>query len=245
MVAPGSSTSSAESTIVVRSYVDPQPTRCCTRCRKVFPATSAYFKTFKTGGLAVTCHDCIARKAAAKKSKEQCAEQPALPETRGRKRKVLRSVDPNVQRKTPRLAPQELVRWDMASQGTKERMRSTAARERGNRYRRNNSLSTISSNSLGEDSPTFSSIPFPSRTPAPPTLAPPTPPSVPRQAPISDADWTNIRTFHEYLSKQEMETCVSLQGTLVSDGIIAWCLQRLLETGQVCAAGRALPVQPG
>lgn len=235
MVAPGSSASSAESTIVVRPYVDPQPTRCCTRCRKVFPATSAYFKPFKTGGLAGTCHDCIARKSAAKKSKEQCAEQPALAETRGRKRKVLRSVDPNVQRKTPRLAPQEPVRWDMASQGTKERMRSTAARERENRYRRNNSLSTISSNSLGEDSPTFSSVPFPSRTPAPttpapPTPAPPTPPSVPRQAPISDADWTNIRTFHEYLSKQEMETCVRCKERWFQMGLLhgvcSACLKR-------------------
>lgn len=116
MVTSGSLSSSQGSTIVVRPHLDSQPTRCCTRCHKDFPATSAYFKQFKTGGLAVMCVDCTARKSAAKRAKEQCTQRAVSGETHGRKRRVLGDTDPNVQRKAPRLAPNEPTRWDMASQ---------------------------------------------------------------------------------------------------------------------------------
>jgi hypothetical protein len=122
--------------------------------------------------------------------------------SRGGKRRVLGDMDPNVKRKAPRLAPKEPARWDMASQYTKEQMRSKAARERENRYRRNNSFTPVPTHSAGMELLAFSSIPLPSRTPPPPT-----PPPAPREAPISDIDWSNINAFHEYLSKQEMETC--------------------------------------
>jgi hypothetical protein len=203
MVTSSSPSSLQGSTIVVQPYIDPQPTRCCTRCRNDFPATSAYFKAFKKGGLAAMCVDCTAKNAAAKRAKEQCTQQAVSGETRGRKRRVLEDMDPNVQRKAPRLAPNEPTRWDMASQNTKEQMRLKAARDRENRYRRNNCITLVPTHSPGMDLLAFSSIPLPSRTPPPP----PPPSHAPREAPISDTDWTNINTFHEYLSRQEMETC--------------------------------------
>ena len=49
-IATSSSFSSQGSTIVVRPYIDSQPTKCCTRCRKDFPETSVYFKAFKREG---------------------------------------------------------------------------------------------------------------------------------------------------------------------------------------------------
>ena len=177
-MATSSSFSSLQgSTIVVRPDIDSQPTRCCTRCREDFPETSAYFKAFKKGGLAAMCVDCTARNSAAKRAKEQGAQRVVSTETRGRKRRVLGDTDPNVQRKAPRLAPNEPARWDMASQHTKEQMRLKAARERENRYRRNNSVTPVPTHSPGMDLPAFSSIPFPSRTPPPP------PPPAPREAP--------------------------------------------------------------
>jgi hypothetical protein len=183
MATSSSFSSSQGSTIVVRPYIDSQPTRCCTRCRKDFPGTSAYFKAFKKGGLAAMCIDCTAKNSAAKRAKEQSAQQVVSTESNGRKRRELGDMDPNVQRKAPRLAPNEPVRWDMASQHTKEQMRSKAARERENRYRRNNRFTPVPSHSPGMDLPAFSSIQLPSRTPPPPT-----PPPAPREAPISDTD---------------------------------------------------------
>ena len=169
------------------------------------------------------CIDCTARKSATKGAKEQCTDRVVSGETRGRKRRVLGDTDPNVQRKAPRLAPNEPARWDMASQQTREQMRLKAARERENRYRRNNSVTPVPTHSLGMDLPAFSSIPFPSRTPPPP------PPAL-REAPISNTDWTNINAFHEYLSKQEMETCARCNerwfqmGLL--NGVCGACLKR-------------------
>ena len=194
--------SSQGSTIVVHPGIDFQPEKCCTECGKSFPRTATHFKVFKHGGFSDLCIGCNATKSAAKQARRHNKQQPATSGTRGRKRRVLGDGDPNVQRKAPRLAPKEPVRWDMASQHTKDQMRSKAARERENRYRRNNSLTPIPTPSLRIDLPAFSSIPFPSRTPPPPTL-----PLAPCEAPISDADWTNINTFHEYLGKQGMETC--------------------------------------
>ncbi|KID81516.1 ATP-dependent DNA helicase PIF1 [Metarhizium guizhouense ARSEF 977] len=222
------------STIVVHPYIDSQPTRCCTRCRKDFPETPAYFKVFKKGGFAARCVDCTATKSAAKK------------ETRGRKRRVLGDADPNVQRKAPRLAPKVPARWDMASQHTKEQMRSNAARERQNRYRRNNNVTPVPTHSAGMDLPAFSSIPFPSRTPTHPT-----PPPAPREAPISDTDWTNITTFHEYLSKQEMETCARCQERWFQMGLLHGvcraCLKRdrNLQAGEPFLFSRENNMDPG
>jgi hypothetical protein len=191
------------STIVVDPCIDfQQPEKCCTKCGKSFAETATYFKAFKRGGFSALCIGCNATKSAAKRARQQPKQQPATSGTRGRKRKVLGDGDPNVERKAPRLVPKEPTRWDMASQHTKEQMRSKAARERQNRYRRNNSFTPVPTHSLETDLLAFSSIPFPSRTPSPPT-----PPPAPREAPISETDWTNINTFHEYLSKQEMETC--------------------------------------
>jgi hypothetical protein len=184
MATSSSSSSLQGSTIVVRPCIDSQPSmRCCTRCGQDFPGTSAYFKAFKKGGLAATCVDCAARISAAKRVKEQGVHRVVSTEIRGRKRRVLGDTDPNVQRKAPRLAPKEPARWDMASQHTKEQMRSKAARERENRYRRNNRFTPVPSHSPGMDLPAFSSIQLPSRTPPPPT-----PPPAPREAPISDTD---------------------------------------------------------
>jgi hypothetical protein len=73
------------------------------------------------------CIDCKAKLPSVKRAKKQCAQRLISTESRGRKRRVLGDTDPNVQRKAPRLAPNEPVRWDMASQHTKERMRSKAA----------------------------------------------------------------------------------------------------------------------
>jgi hypothetical protein len=170
-------TSLQGSTIVVRPDIDSQLMRCCTRCHKDFPATSTYFKAFKKGGLAAVCVDCTARNSAAKRAKEQCAQRVVPTETRGRKRRVLGDTDPNVQRKAPRLAPNKPTRWDMASQHTTEQMRSKAARERENRYRRNNGFTPGPTHSHEMGLPAFSPIPFPSRTPPPPPA--------PREAPIS------------------------------------------------------------
>jgi hypothetical protein len=169
MATTSSSFSSLQgSTIVVRPYIDSQPSmRCCTRCGQDFPGTSAYFKAFKKGGLAATCVNCTARISAAKRAKEQGVDRVVSTDIRGRKRRVLGDTDPNVQRKAPRLAPKEPARWDMASQQTREQMRLKAARERENRYRRNNSVAPVPTHSLGMDLPAFSSIPFPSRTPPP------------------------------------------------------------------------------
>ncbi|KJZ69642.1 hypothetical protein HIM_10958 [Hirsutella minnesotensis 3608] len=234
------------STIVVRPYIDSQPTRCCTRCRKDFPETSACFKAFKKGGFAATCVDCTATKSAAKKAKEQSAQGFVSTETGGRKRTVLGDADPNVQRKAPKLAPKEPARWDMASQHTKEQMRSKAARERQNRYRRRNNFTPVPTHSPGMDLPAFSSIPFPSQTPAPPT-----PPPAPGEAPISDTDWTNISTFHEYLSKQEMETCARCKerwfqmGLL--NGVCGACLKRdrNLQGGEPFLFSKGNNMDPG
>jgi hypothetical protein len=108
------------------------------------------------------CVDCTARKSAAKRAKEQCTQRALSGETRGRKRRVLGDVDPNVQQKAPRLALNEPTRWDMASQRTKEQMRLKAARERENRYRRNNIVTPVATHSLGTELPAFSHIPSPS-----------------------------------------------------------------------------------
>ena len=89
------------------------------------------------------CIDCTAKNSAAKRAKEQCAQRVICTESRGRKRRALGDTGPNVQRKAPRLAPNEPVRWDMASQHTKEQLRPKAARERENRYRRNNSVTSV------------------------------------------------------------------------------------------------------
>jgi hypothetical protein len=196
-------------------------------------------KPLKKGGLATICIGCAARRSNATRAKEISAQRFLSQNSRGGKRRVLGDTDPNVKRKVPRLAPKEPVRWDMASQYTKEQMRSKAARERENRYRRNNSFIPVPTDSAGMDLPAFSSIPSPSRTPPPFS-----PPPAPREAPISDPDWTNINTVHDYLSQQEIsgDLC-SLQGTLVSDGHIEWCLWRLLETGSEFRRERALPVQ--
>jgi hypothetical protein len=101
------------STIVVHPYVDSQPTKCCTRCRKDFPETSAHFNVSRKGGLAAMCLDCTAKQSAARRAREQSAQSVVSAETRGRKRKVLTDMDSNVQRKAPKLAPKEPVRWDM------------------------------------------------------------------------------------------------------------------------------------
>jgi hypothetical protein len=191
------------------------------------------------------CFDCTARNSAAKRAKEQCAQRVVSTETRGRKRRVLGDADPNVQRKAPRLAPNEPARWDMASQQTREQMRLKAARERENRYRRNNSVTPVPTHSLGMDLPAFSSIPFPSRTPPPP------PPPAPREAPISDADWTNINAFHEYLSKQEMETCTRCKERWfqmgLSNGVCGACLKRdrNLQEGEPFLFSKENNLDPG
>jgi hypothetical protein len=153
-------TSLQGSTIVVRPDIDSQPTQCCTRYHKDFPATFAYFKAFKKGGLAAVCFDCKARNSTAKRAKEQCAQRVVSTETRGRKRRVLGDADLNVQRKAPRLTPNEPARWDIASQQMREQIRLKAARERENRYRRNNSVTPIPTHSLRMDLPAFHSIPL-------------------------------------------------------------------------------------
>ncbi|KID80837.1 ATP-dependent DNA helicase PIF1 [Metarhizium guizhouense ARSEF 977] len=225
MATPSSLPSLQGSTIVVRPYIDSQPTRCCTKCRKDFPETSAYFKAFKKGGFAATCVDCTSRYSAAKKATERSAQGFVSTETRGRKRRVLGETGPNVQRKAPRLAPKVPARWDMASQRTKEQMRSKAASERQNRYRRNNNLPPISSRSPDADPSTVSSVLFPSQTPPHPTSTP-----APGNAPISDGDWTNINTFHEYLSNQKMETCARCKERWfqmgLSNGVCGACSRR-------------------
>jgi hypothetical protein len=150
------------STIVVCPDTDSQPARCCTRCRKDFPGTLAYFKAFKKGGLAAMCMNCAAKSSAAKRANDRSAQQVVSTENSGRKRRVLGDMDPNAHRKAPRLAPNGPIRWDMASQYTKERMRSKAARERENRYRRNNSPNHVPLPSIPVDLSASSSIPFPS-----------------------------------------------------------------------------------
>jgi hypothetical protein len=191
------------------------------------------------------CLDCTAKQAAARRAKEQSAQSVVPAETRGRKRKVLADMDSNVQRKEPRLAPKEPERWDMASQQTRGQMRLKAARERENRYRRNNSVTPVPTHSLGMDLPAFSSIPFPSRTPPPP------PPPSPRETPISDADWTNINAFHEYLSKQQMETCTRCKERWfqmgLSNGVCGACLRqdRNLQEGEPSLFGPENNMDPG
>jgi ATP-dependent DNA helicase PIF1 len=191
------------------------------------------------------CIDCTAKNSVAKKAKEQCAQRVVSIDSRGRKRRVLGDTDPNVQRKAPRLAPKEPVRWDM-SQYTKEQMRERAARERANRYRRNNSVTHVPTPSVPMDLPAFSSIPFPSRTPLPPT-----PPPAPRGAPISNADWTNINTFHEYLSKQEMETCTRCKERWFQmdllNGVCGACMRRdrNLQEGEPFLFGKENNMDPG
>ena len=193
------------------------------------------------------CIDCTAKQSAARMAKEQSAPRVDSAETRGRKRRVLGDTDPNVQRKAPRLAPNEPIRWDMASQHTKEQMRSKAAREREIRYRRNNSFTPVPTHSPGMDLPAFSSIPLPSRTPPPP----PPPSHAPREAPISDTDWTNINAFHEYLSKQEMETCARCKerwfqmGLL--NGVCGACLKRdrTLQEGEPFLFSKENNLDPG
>jgi hypothetical protein len=134
----------------------------------------------------------------------------------------------------------------MASQQTREQMRLKAARERENRYRRNNSVAPVPTHSLGMDLPAFSSIPFPSRTPPPPP-----PPPAPREAPISDADWTNINAFHEYLSKQEMETCTRCKERWfqmgLSNGVCGACLKRdrNLQEGEPFLFSKENNMDPG
>ena len=125
-------------------------------------------------------------------------------------------------------------------------MRLKAARERENRYRRNNSVTPVPTHSLGMDLPAFSSIPFPSRTPPPP----PPPPS-PREAPISDADWTNINAFHEYLSKQEMETCTRCKERWFHMDLLSgvcgacWKRDRNLQEGEPFLFSKENNMDPG
>jgi hypothetical protein len=233
------------STIVVHPYVDSQPTKCCTRCRKDFPETSAHFNVSRKGGLAAMCLDCTAKQSAARRAREQSAQSVVSAETRGRKRKVLTDMDSNVQRKAPKLAPKEPVRWDMRKY-TKEQIRSKAARERENRYRRNNSVTPVPTYAPGMDLPAFSSIAFPSRTPPPPT-----PPSPRREAPISDTDWANINTFHEYLSKQEMETCIRCRERWFQmdllNGVCGACMRRdrNLQEGEPFLFSKENNMDPG
>ena len=216
------------------------------RCYKDFPETSAYFKAFKKGGLATICIACTARRSNATRAKESSAQRVLSENCRGGKRRVLGDMDPNVKRKAPRLAPKEPARWDMASQHTKEQMRLKAARERENRYRRNNSFTPVPMHSAGMELPAFSSIPFPSRTPPPRT-----PPPAPRAAPISDADWSNINAFHEYLSKQEMETCTRCKERWfqmgLSNGICGACLKRdrNLQEGEPFLFSKENNLDPG
>jgi len=158
--------SSQGSTIVV----DPGPQKCCSRCLMCFPETD--FKALKNGRLSAECIVCIGKRTATAKMSKSLPLVQETKQARNRKRKVLGEVDGNASRKAPRLAPKEPVRWDMASQFTREQMRPEAARERENRYRRNNSLSPIPTPSLRIDLPEFSSILFPSRTPPPPTPPP-------------------------------------------------------------------------
>ncbi|KAK9446156.1 ATP-dependent DNA helicase PIF1 [Metarhizium brunneum] len=69
------------------------PSLYCTKYRKDFPETPAYFKVFKKGGFTARYVDYTATKSAAKK------------ETRGQKRRVLGDTDLNMQQKAPRLTP--------------------------------------------------------------------------------------------------------------------------------------------
>ena len=137
--------SSRGSTIVV----DPGPKRYCGRCQHSFPETAVYFKPSEDG-FALYCIVCSAKKSAARRTKK-ATKQPVVAKALGRKRKVLGVSDSNAQQKVPRLAPKEPIRWDMASQCTKEQMRSKAARDRENRYRRNNSLTPIPTPSVRID----------------------------------------------------------------------------------------------
>jgi hypothetical protein len=172
---------------VVDPRIHSQSEKCCTKCGKSFPEMATYFKAFKHGGLAALCIACNAIKSAARQARQQPEQQPATSETRGRKRKVLGDRDPNAPRQAPTLAPREPVRWDIASQHTKEQMRSKAASERESRYRRNNNIAPVPTQPPGIHLPACS-IPIVSGTPPPPP---------PREAPISDTDWTNINAFHE------------------------------------------------
>jgi hypothetical protein len=112
--------SSDGSTIVVDPRIHSQPEKCCTKCGKSFPEMATYFKAFKRGGLSALCIACNAITSAARQARQHPEQQPATSETRGRKRKVLGDRDLNAPRKAPTLAPREPVRWDMASQHTKE-----------------------------------------------------------------------------------------------------------------------------
>jgi hypothetical protein len=114
-------------------YVDPPsnstPSRRCTKCSRVFPATAAYFKAFKKGTFAAHCTVCATSKSSGKP-----AVQPAGG-VRGRpqKRKVLGELDANVQsRKELRLAPR--ARQEL-SQRTYDHARQLEGWERANRAR--------------------------------------------------------------------------------------------------------------
>ena len=80
------------------------------------------------------CIDCTAKNSAAKRAKEQSAQQVVCTESNSQKRRELGDMDPNVQQKACWLALKEPVQQDMALQHTKEQMRSKAAREQENRY---------------------------------------------------------------------------------------------------------------